>query len=116
MNSELILIYHAESESYFYGTLAVIAACTSEDLNNVTGYAEHEAEARKRGITRIDAVKRLESEAVTKHQTLVVNGNGWRCCANCLRWDGKQCGYFKAVPPPHIILHGCKDHETDIPF
>lgn len=67
--------------------------------------------------------------AITKHQTHIINAGVWRCCLNCAHWDhgfpldtangpatNPHCGKFDAVPPPAIIVHGCRDHETDIPF
>jgi hypothetical protein len=66
-------------------------------------------------------------------QAVLVRVEAWQCCLNCLNWttrreitrdadgnvqivDSQLCGKFNAVPPPHIIVHGCRDHEADIPF
>lgn len=53
---------------------------------------------------------RIQDAAVSSHK--------WMTCLNCLYWDKKagSCDQFKAVPPPHIIVGGCKDHEFGIPF
>lgn len=62
-------------------------------------------------------------------QDKLVKTHTWQTCLNCLWWhpgpppegsmiDARppQCEKFKAVPPPHIIVSGCEDHENDIPF
>lgn len=61
-------------------------------------------------------------------QDAAVSSQKWMTCLNCLYWQpgGKagdmidatkpRCDMFKALPPPHIIVSGCKDHEFDIPF
>ncbi|URA06817.1 hypothetical protein QAY89_gp52 [Xanthomonas phage Langgrundblatt1] len=54
-------------------------------------------------------------------QDAAVNAHKWMTCLNCINWQGNkgmqpQCELFKALPPPHIIVSGCKDHEFDIPF
>lgn len=65
-----------------------------------------------------------------EQQRTLVNAELWRTCLNCQHWNGgfhiatangpaqaPKCELFNAMPPPNIILHGCKDHETDdIPF
>jgi hypothetical protein len=53
---------------------------------------------------------------ITEHQNRVINSHAWRCCLNCANWFGEQCAMYKAMPPPHIIVNGCKDHDIDIPF
>lgn len=43
----------------------------------------------------------------------------WQTCLNCEHWRKKGepgCTKFNAMPPPHIIVTGCEDHEFDIPF
>lgn len=54
-------------------------------------------------------------------QAKLVTAQHWQSCLNCINWQGNlgmepRCELFKAVPPPHIIVNGCRDHENDIPF
>lgn len=65
-------------------------------------------------------------------QDAAVNAHKWMTCLNCIHWHKRteidmrvdpptrtevtDCGMFNAMPPPHIIVSGCKDHEFDIPF
>lgn len=41
-----------------------------------------------------------------------------KTCTNCVDWDKKaeQCGKWKQLPPPSVIVVGCDAHENDIPF
>lgn len=55
------------------------------------------------------------NERVTKLQEMLVVKEIWRTCLNCIHWR-EGCILFNAMPPPAIIVHGCKDHENDIPF
>jgi hypothetical protein len=57
-----------------------------------------------------------KAEAKIELQAVVLRVGAWQCCLNCLSWDGNRCDKFKAVPPPHIIVNGCRDHEDEIPF
>jgi hypothetical protein len=54
--------------------------------------------------------------AIVEHQTLLVKRGIWRCCVNCDFWDKNRCSKYNAVPPPEVIVHGCRDWEDDIPF
>lgn len=68
--------------------------------------------------------------ALLKKQKLLIEANYWRTCLNCdnfkeitvAKLPGKpvtyqHCSKFQAVPPPEVIVHGCKDHfYDDIPF
>jgi hypothetical protein len=50
-------------------------------------------------------------------QAAMIRTEAWQSCLNCLWWQGdKECGKFNAVPPAHVIVNGCRDHEADIPF
>lgn len=50
-------------------------------------------------------------------QDAAVKSHAWMTCLNCIDWHHKDgCMKFSAVPPPHIIVSGCPDHEFDIPF
>lgn len=45
-------------------------------------------------------------------------------CLNCMEWQKEDkannkpegCTRYKALPPPSVIVHGCKMHQFDIPF
>lgn len=56
--------------------------------------------------------------AIIEHQSTLVKRAIWQCCLNCLNFDKTKsiCLTYKATPPPHIIVHGCRDWEDDIPF
>lgn len=52
-------------------------------------------------------------------QWLLVKEQGWQCCLNCENFNHPKGTCFKndnQVPPPQVILLGCKDHMCDIPF
>lgn len=57
-------------------------------------------------------------------QAVAIRVHAWQCCLNCLNWNGDTananglagCGKFQAMPPPGIIVTGCRDYENDIPF
>lgn len=67
-------------------------------------------------------------EQKIEFQTRLVKSHIWQSCLNCEHWthqvvmtpneqsETDLCGKFRAVPPPHIIVHGCKDHLADVPF
>jgi hypothetical protein len=64
-----------------------------------------------------------ENELVIAIQDGAVKSHRWMTCLNCLYWHRNNtsagdegCDKFSAMPPPHIIVSGCKDHEFDIPF
>lgn len=67
------------------------------------------------------------AELQIEFQQKLINGEIWQTCLNCIYWTNPKidklegslaqgCTLFKAMPPPHIIVSGCKDHENDIPF
>lgn len=58
---------------------------------------------------------------------IVEHSTAWQSCLNCEEWsDGVKpnggthypmgCVLHKGMPPPEVIVHGCRDHMTDIPF
>ncbi|HEX2243006.1 MAG TPA: hypothetical protein VHK27_07105 [Gammaproteobacteria bacterium] len=58
---------------------------------------------------------------IVEIQELTVRHAKWRTCLNCVHWQGnegipKQCELFKAMPPPEVIVHGCREWEDSIPF
>lgn len=69
-------------------------------------------EERRKLVRETDYAKLLEQQ-----KNDIENGD-WRCCMNCLYWDktNAKCDKYKAVPPPHIIIHSCPEWEDDIPF
>lgn len=62
--------------------------------------------------------KKLSAELQLEMQDFAVRVGMWKTCLNCIEWDkaSEGCGKFRAVPPPHIIVSGCPDHDDDIPF
>jgi len=70
--------------------------------------------------------------AITKHQHILLKAALWRSCLNCMNWKDKtevtnekfngqtktykHCGLYQQVPPPDVIVNGCRDWEDDIPF
>lgn len=89
-------------------------------------YVEYSAEEHR--LKGVQARKDEEQAAIEKHQKLLVRSNIWRTCLNCSQfvcrqrvvnnqtYDDKHCSLFQMVPPPHVILHGCREWEGDIPF
>ncbi len=88
---------------------------------------EFDAEAQR--LAGVEKRKRAEQEAVEEKQKLLVRSNYWRTCINCEHFrdvrkvlltketNYKHCSLYKAVPPPEVILHGCKEWQNDdIPF
>ena len=67
-------------------------------------------------LREVEKRKVEEHEAIKKHQDLLMRTHTWRTCLNCDNWSQNKCIKFKAVPPPHVIVNGCKDWEDDIPF
>ena len=128
MNTKpLRLLLHDGTGQYIYGTEDDMRG--PEILDDVTGNAEHEAAAKAQGVTLAKALADRRHAPILAHQTAIVNAEVWRTCLNCLHWIERTtiredksktvesiCGMFGAVPPPHIIVHGCRDHENDIPF
>lgn len=58
------------------------------------------------------------AEARKVVQELCTKVQAWQCCLNCINWNARDetCAKFGARPPATIIVHGCRDHENDIPF
>lgn len=58
------------------------------------------------------------SKKTNRLQRVEVLQGLWKCCQNCEHWDEQQsqCGKFKMVPPPDIILHGCQEHVDECTF
>jgi len=63
-----------------------------------------------------ETLEQQRAQAKMDFQNMLIDKQAWQCCLNCLNWDGSRCDMFKAVPPAHIIVTGCKDYERDIPF
>jgi hypothetical protein len=75
-----------------------------------------------------DAMKEAEHGVILQLQQREIKEANWRSCLNCLHWSepanppqNRQVAYvgctkWKALPPPAVIVHGCKDWEDDIPF
>ena len=58
------------------------------------------------------------AEIRIEFQKRLVDSCVWQTCLNCTQFDidADTCKRYNAKPPAYIILSGCKDHETDIPF
>lgn len=43
-------------------------------------------------------------------------------CLNCVHWQKgdankpQGCTKYRQLPPPDVIVHGCEQHDFDIPF
>lgn len=76
-------------------------------------------------------MRKVETQAaIEKNQRLLVSSGNWRTCLNCEHFTEvtvmspnerenktyKHCGLYRAVPPPEVIVHGCKDWQDEIPF
>lgn len=51
-------------------------------------------------------------------QHRMIKSQHWMTCLNCMYFKETEdlCELFKAKPPTHVIVTGCKDHLDDIPF
>lgn len=80
--------------------------------------ANRAAEFRQRDADKRQAAREASNKVVVEQQTQDIENGKWRCCLNCMYWDKDKagCSKFKATPPPHIVVHGCVEHEDDIPF
>ena len=81
----------------------------------------------------------LESkkEFAIRSEIAMVNNFTWQCCLNCDHWTktsrarvldetryegyrleetGPMCMKYNVLPPPDVIVTGCRDHEDMIPF
>lgn len=79
--------------------------------------------AEEMRIATVNKRKDEEHAAIVKHQQLILRVNHWRSCLNCINWmekpmSGKTfyCLLYKAIPPPDVIVNGCRDWDDDIPF
>jgi hypothetical protein len=66
----------------------------------------------------IEQRKEAEHEVIKQFQQTLLHKAVWRSCLNCDMFSETQgkCTKFNALPPPHVIVNGCKDWEDDIPF
>ncbi|WNO48675.1 hypothetical protein [Achromobacter phage nyashin_LB6] len=43
-------------------------------------------------------------------------------CLNCVHWQKgdatkpQGCSKYRQLPPPDVIVHGCEQHDFDVPF
>lgn len=51
-------------------------------------------------------------------QSRMITSRHWQSCLNCEYFgqEKDECTLFKARPPSHVIVNGCKDYMDDIPF
>jgi hypothetical protein len=80
---------------------------------------EEQFDEQQRRLAAREQEQRAVEEAILKHQKRLLDAKLWRSCLNCINWIEKPnigCMKFRALPPPNVIVHGCKDWEDDIPF
>lgn len=64
--------------------------------------------------------KRLDEKqaVIDQQQNKAIFHGVWRSCLGCINFNKRDesCMMFKARPPAHIIVNGCRDYDQDIPF
>jgi hypothetical protein len=88
---------------------------------------QFDAEAQR--LAMVVKRKQEEQNAIERMQGFLVRSRNWRTCLNCdhfrevtvalhtQRTTYKHCTIAKQVPPPEVIVHGCKEWTNDdIPF
>lgn len=94
-----------------------------EAFKNIRNNAAEEADKR-REEARLKKADEKQA-AIVEHQNSLLAANIWRSCLNCTNFHiGKpapasgatECVKYRMLPPPNIIVHGCRDWEDDIPF
>ena len=64
----------------------------------------------------VDMNSELRAKRIEFQKEIIATGV-WQSCLNCSQFtEAEQCQLFKARPPAHIIVNGCKDHLSDCPF
>lgn len=63
----------------------------------------------------------IDNAAIANFQTMLMARGIWHSCMNCFNWhkvkdNSKGCMKYNAMPPPEVIVVGCKSWEDDIPF
>lgn len=58
------------------------------------------------------------AELAAEFQDKLIARQYWQTCLNCVQWDEltETCIQFNARPPAPIIVNGCRDYQSDIPF
>lgn len=80
---------------------------------------EEELDEYRQRLAESVARKEREQASIVDHQERLLYANIWRSCLNCINWSEKPnlgCRIYKALPPPKVIVHGCRDWDDDIPF
>jgi len=85
-----------------------------------------EDKLRATSIAATEAGKQIIHSKLKNYQEQLVRSGLWRSCLNCGYWNDPSiqqnptmplgCAKFKALPPPHVIVHGCSEWFDDIPF
>lgn len=77
------------------------------------------------GRLNIPSVHEQFTAQRVEFQSKIIRTGHWVSCMNCEHFKvgnsiekntNELCGLYKARPPAHVIVHGCKDHIDDIPF
>lgn len=57
-------------------------------------------------------------QTIIEFQQKVIEALHWSTCLNCEHWDqkGQRCLHYEQVPPPRVIVTGCKNWLATIPF
>ena len=58
------------------------------------------------------------SESRAKLHKELIEHHVVRSCLNCENWSGlhNECLEFETIPPPEVIVYGCKQWTPAIPF
>lgn len=72
-------------------------------------------------ISNVSNLNKMQKNAIHKGdlQWELIQSNAWQCCLNCERFSTVKgvCTFNNnQVPPPQVIVLGCKDYTDDIPF
>lgn len=111
MNSS-ILHYHPESDCYFYNN----QFNTDGLVENVTGVAFHEAEAKLRGIV-MNSEPAPNPRSINRDTLVSLVNKQCETCLSCGHFveQTELCSMFKQRPPARIIAFGCPNYDF-VPF
>jgi len=57
-----------------------------------------------------------DRQKIIELQKHFIASGAWTCCTVCDAWKDGKCSLYKEVPPPDVIIVGCKDFVPDVPF
>lgn len=112
-------MWHPESECLFEETdPEAVMSQLDQGCADVTGDADYEEIARKRRYD--DSLKSLRKRAEGQQavfKEVLLRGQRYPSCLNCIHWGKTQCIEFEVLPPPEVIVFSCLTNwEPDIPF